>query len=185
MELLHTSNGNLAPKSKTLPTEVHNLMLTCVPPFLSQSVACGAFAKAGCITVLVSAEKLSLRNFWSGNWRSQFEIRFTGGTVATVTGWSKIHIHYFEDGNVQMQNSKECNHQVNFTVRPKIEQNTENTASVMCTVRVTAGRCRSWQKCNCSNRGPRKHNSGSFKIMKQQESKSLNDANTIFNTLVN
>jgi capping protein alpha len=83
--------------------------------FGAKNVACGAFAKAGCITVLISAEKLSLRNFWSGNWRSQFEIRFTGGTVATVTGWSKIHIHYFEDGNVQMQNSKECNHQVNFT----------------------------------------------------------------------
>lgn len=83
--------------------------------FGAKNVAAGAFAKAGVITVVVSAEKLSLRNYWSGNWRSQYEIKFTGGTMATVTGWTKIHIHYFEDGNVQMQNSKECSEQVNFT----------------------------------------------------------------------
>jgi len=82
--------------------------------FGAKNVAAAAFAKAGCITVLISAEKLSLRNYWSGNWRSQFEVKFTGGTVATVSGWSKIHIHYFEDGNVQMQNSKDCNASVNF-----------------------------------------------------------------------
>jgi capping protein alpha len=83
--------------------------------FGAKTVAGCCFAREGKLTVTISAEKLSLRNFWSGSWRSQFEIVFTGGTQATMTGTAKIHIHYFEDGNVQMQNEKPCNVTVDFT----------------------------------------------------------------------
>lgn len=83
--------------------------------FGAKSVAGCVFAKEGKLTITVAAEKLSLRNFWSGSWRSTFEVAFTGGTQASLTGTAKIHIHYFEDGNVQMQNQKPCSVTVDFT----------------------------------------------------------------------
>mmetsp|Transcript_6968 Transcript_6968/g.13545 ORF Transcript_6968/g.13545 Transcript_6968/m.13545 type:complete len:287 (-) Transcript_6968:131-991(-) len=61
----------------------------------------GVFSKGGKITVVISAEKVNLKNFWSGSWVSTWVLE--GGNL---TGTSKVRAHYFEEGNVQLQTSK-------------------------------------------------------------------------------
>lgn len=53
------------------------------------------------LVVVISSEKPNLRNFWSGRWTSAW-------TIANnkIAGNVKIHAHYFEDGNVQLQTTK-------------------------------------------------------------------------------
>lgn len=55
------------------------------------------------LIILLSAEKLNLRNFWGGRWMSSFEYDFE---KSTFSGKVKIRVHYFEDGNVQMKTEK-------------------------------------------------------------------------------
>ena len=55
----------------------------------------------------ITGEKPNLRNFWSGKWNSTWTVTpAAGGAGASVTGDIKVHAHYFEDGNVQLQTSK-------------------------------------------------------------------------------
>jgi capping protein alpha len=50
---------------------------------------------------------VNLKNFWSGKWASTWNLS-TSEEVdnATLSGEVKIHVHYFEDGNLQMQSQK-------------------------------------------------------------------------------
>ena len=73
--------------------------------YVSEDAAAGVFARDGKLIAIISGEKPNLRNFWSGKWTSSWNISCSGGQ-ATVTGEVKIHAHYFEDGNVQLQTTK-------------------------------------------------------------------------------
>lgn len=74
--------------------------------YVTDEAAAGVFAHDGKIVAIVAGEKPNLRNFWSGKWTSNWQINVTKGQ-ATVTGEVKIHAHYFEDGNVQLQTTKQ------------------------------------------------------------------------------
>ena len=73
--------------------------------YSAEHAAGSVYAKDGQLFVCITGERPNLRNFWSGKWNSMWTIIMTGG-AATVTGEIKVHAHYFEDGNVQMQSSK-------------------------------------------------------------------------------
>lgn len=64
--------------------------------------AAGVFAKDGKIEIVLVGEKKNLRNFWSGKLTSSWTI----DASMNMTGSLKIHAHYFEDGNVQLQSSR-------------------------------------------------------------------------------
>jgi len=51
------------------------------------------------LVVLISGQKLNLKNYWSGRLRSRFTINLNS---QQMTGSIKIRVHYFENGNVQM-----------------------------------------------------------------------------------
>lgn len=55
------------------------------------------------LVVLISGEKLNLKNYWAGRWRSKFTVHVG---AKKVEGAIKARIHYFEDGNVQMNTDK-------------------------------------------------------------------------------
>eukprot|EP00937_MAST-01D_sp_MAST-1D-sp2_P002796 g2796.t1 len=73
------------------------------------------YAKGGVVTVLISAERLNLRNYWSGSWRNTITVAFPDSTHARVTGKLNLYIHYFEEGNVMMHSEKEYAEDVQFT----------------------------------------------------------------------
>lgn len=69
----------------------------------------------GKITVCISALNKKLSNFWSGGWRSTFTVNANSAGSAEIQGNAKIHIHYFEDGNVQLNAEKKKSSQVTIT----------------------------------------------------------------------
>lgn len=73
--------------------------------FRSELSAGGVFAKDGKISIGITGEKVNLKNFWSGRWQSTWTVTFAGDS-ATISGDIKLHIHYFEDGNLQLHGNK-------------------------------------------------------------------------------
>eukprot|EP01133_Synstelium_polycarpum_P014083 gene14083-16600_t len=58
------------------------------------------------ITVCLSSSKFNPNNYWNGRWRSVWTCTFkpNSGNV-TVNGKMNINVHYYEDGNVQLNTS--------------------------------------------------------------------------------
>jgi len=55
------------------------------------------YAKDGHIIICISSAKFNPNNFWNGRWRSVWTC--DGGEL---TGHFKVQVHYYEDGNVQL-----------------------------------------------------------------------------------
>jgi len=51
-------------------------------------------------TIVIVANKYNPSNFWSGRWRSKYVVDLARGQV---TGKVLINVHYYEQGNVQLQ----------------------------------------------------------------------------------
>lgn len=62
-------------------------------------------SKDGEIHVIIAGLNTNLRNYWSGNWRSVWKVALNGDSAA-ISGSMKALVHYFEDGNVQMDADK-------------------------------------------------------------------------------
>lgn len=73
--------------------------------FPTEISAGGVFAKDGKLTVALNGEKINLKNFWSGRWQSTWTVNISGQSC-TISGDIKLHVHYFEDGNLQLQGQK-------------------------------------------------------------------------------
>ena len=71
--------------------------------FAGGRAACGAFAKEGELTVVISGDKLNLKNYWGGSWVSTWTV----GSDGCLSGVAKLRAHYFEEGNVQLHTTKE------------------------------------------------------------------------------
>ncbi|RHZ20210.1 hypothetical protein DYB37_003827 [Aphanomyces astaci] len=65
------------------------------------------FATDSTITIVLSTERVSLRNFWSGRWKSKWTLTNVSPDAATLAGRIDLHVHYFEDGNLQLQSHKD------------------------------------------------------------------------------
>jgi len=59
-------------------------------------------ADSGVLTVCLSAKNVNLGNFWSGSWRSVYHINVSRTGAQELKGNIKVQVHYFEDGNVQL-----------------------------------------------------------------------------------
>lgn len=60
----------------------------------------GAGTKVVCCVSAINAE---LTNYWAGQWCSEWILDIPGGgSVGTLTGKVRCAVHYFEDGNVQL-----------------------------------------------------------------------------------
>lgn len=72
---------------------------------VTESSGAGVFVKDGSFVIVLTGEKTNLKNYWSGKWQSSWSLK-VDGTSAELSGDAKLHVHYFEDGNLQMQSSK-------------------------------------------------------------------------------
>ncbi|KAJ2759609.1 F-actin-capping protein subunit alpha, partial [Coemansia nantahalensis] len=61
--------------------------------------AASAFAHAGAVVACVVSNRFSPGNFWNGSWRAVWSY---DPATRQLNGSAKIRVHYFEDGNVQL-----------------------------------------------------------------------------------
>ncbi|EFE40918.1 hypothetical protein TRV_04383 [Trichophyton verrucosum HKI 0517] len=56
------------------------------------------------IAILLVANKYSPNNFWNGRYRAIYNVPVSSG--GTITGTIHVDVHYYEDGNVSLNNKK-------------------------------------------------------------------------------
>ncbi|KAF9778669.1 F-actin-capping protein subunit alpha [Thelephora terrestris] len=84
--------------------------------------------------IQIIANKYNPSNFWSGRWRSEYEVnlesRLMQGSIA-------VNVHYYEQGNVQLS----ANHEVSLPLPPTILQSspTPSAAKVLALVESEEG----------------------------------------------
>lgn len=54
------------------------------------------------LTVALSSALFNSTNYYNGRWRSVWSVAVQPGKGATLTGQLRVNIHYYEDGNVQL-----------------------------------------------------------------------------------
>jgi len=63
-------------------------------------------ADNGLITIVIAAKNINLTNYWTGAWRGIYSINISSSSsLSELKGSIKTHVHYFEDGNVQLHSS--------------------------------------------------------------------------------
>jgi len=83
-------------------------------------------ADNGTISVCISAKNVHLGNFWTGAWRSVFSLNVAKMGVTEMKANVKINVHYFEDGNVQL--NTHVDKTINITVTSDEEATGKNVA---------------------------------------------------------
>lgn len=68
-------------------------------PFGTAGVYAGADKSS--VVVCINSTRFNPQNFWNGRWRSTWTIP-CGKSKATLTGEIRLVVHYYEDGNVQL-----------------------------------------------------------------------------------
>jgi capping protein alpha len=67
------------------------------------------------VTSCIGRCDLNLNNYWAGLWRSHWVIEFTDGSKSgSLKGTVHSNVHYFEDGNVQLDDSTTFKCDVSF-----------------------------------------------------------------------
>jgi len=61
------------------------------------------------IYLLLSSHNLNIKNLWSGEWLSHWNIEKTSENTFKVLGNLKINTYYYEEGNIQFNLDKEFN----------------------------------------------------------------------------
>ncbi|EGD99196.1 F-actin capping protein alpha subunit [Trichophyton tonsurans CBS 112818] len=56
------------------------------------------------IAILLVANKYSPNNFWNGRYRAIYNVPVSSG--GTITGTIHVDVHYYEDGNISLNNKK-------------------------------------------------------------------------------
>ncbi|KAJ3041058.1 F-actin-capping protein [Rhizophlyctis rosea] len=62
------------------------------------------FDNAGVLTIAIVDNKYNPNNFWNGRWRSIWKVTSGSGEVK---GTVRLNVHYYEDGNVQLNANKD------------------------------------------------------------------------------
>jgi len=62
----------------------------------------GVYAKEGKFYICITSTRFNPSNFWNGRWRSVWSVPTKPGSVQ-IEGRIRLQVHYYEDGNVQLQ----------------------------------------------------------------------------------
>ncbi|VDN81446.1 unnamed protein product [Brugia pahangi] len=75
------------------------------------------FVNNGSLTLCIESHRYQPKNFWNGRWRSQWTIPIADGKneQCEIKGIIKVHVHYYEDGNVQLVSTKETSAKITYT----------------------------------------------------------------------
>lgn len=69
------------------------------------------------------------KKFWNGRWRSMWTLTFNPAKDKQVelVGLIKLHVHYYEDGNVQLVSSRHCDQIINLTKPEQVAKDVVDT----------------------------------------------------------
>lgn len=90
--------------------------------------------------ICITASKFNEKNFWSGRWRSVYRATYLDGQVK-ISGSMKVNVHYYENGNVQLNTSREYGETIStgsnvadeiVKVLSKAEGNFQNQIDTSC-----------------------------------------------------
>jgi len=70
--------------------------------YIDGKATCCVYGSQGKLDIVISAKNLNIANFWSGGWRSEYSVEVSNAGKAEMSGRVRINVHYFEDGNVQL-----------------------------------------------------------------------------------
>ncbi|KAH8551166.1 F-actin-capping protein subunit alpha [Umbelopsis sp. PMI_123] len=74
------------------------------------------------VTIVIVDNKYNPSNYWNGRWRAVWEVEKGG---SHLKGSAKVQVHYYEDGNVQLNSTKD------FELDISSEQDEKKAASVI------------------------------------------------------
>lgn len=94
---------SIAAQRKAVEKEVDTYIETTYKP--GKCVAVVYASESGDITVCISAVNTKISAYWTGGWNSTFSVNVSESGPATLEGDCKVHVHYFEDGNVQLHSA--------------------------------------------------------------------------------
>jgi len=69
----------------------------------------------GEITICLAASNTKISSYWTGAWNSTFTIDVEKEGKQNLVGNIKVHVHYFEDGNVQLHSAIENKVELNLS----------------------------------------------------------------------
>jgi len=75
--------------------------------YKSGKAVASVFASGSTLTICISALNKKLIAMWSGGWKGTFKIDVGSKGATDMSAHCKIHVHYFEDGNVQLHAEKQ------------------------------------------------------------------------------
>jgi len=75
--------------------------------YKSGKAVASVFASGTTLTICISALNKKLIAMWSGGWKGTFTVDVGSKGAADMKCHCKIHVHYFEDGNVQLHAEKQ------------------------------------------------------------------------------
>jgi len=93
------------PTTAAMRSAVHAAMQKYVASHMSDGVVTTyGTAEAGSrIVCCISALQANLENYYAGRWKAEWTLEVPGGgSIGTLTGKVECQVHYFEDGNVQL-----------------------------------------------------------------------------------
>ena len=79
--------------------------------FVKSRGTAGVYVVGTKLVVNLCTERVNLRNFWGGRWKSRWEVDLTADP-GVVKGTIELHVHYFENGNLQLQSSKDVEEEI-------------------------------------------------------------------------
>lgn len=65
------------------------------------------------IYLLLSSHNINLKNLWTGEWQSFWNVEKTGPCTYDIKGSVKANTYYYEEGNIQFNLDKEFKHVLN------------------------------------------------------------------------
>jgi len=83
-------------------------------------------SEAGDMTVCLTASNTKISSYWTGGWNATFNFSVSENKEVEMVGNIKVHVHYFEDGNVQLHATIEKIIKVTVSSAP------EKTAESVC-----------------------------------------------------
>lgn len=82
------------------------------------SVFSSSFDDVITLNACLEGHQFQPKKFWNGQWRSVWNVKFNPSKdkQADLNGLIRLHVHYYEDGNVQLVSSRHCEQKISITV---------------------------------------------------------------------